>query len=216
MRLNNSLIVHSSSRKVTPMEINPETRGNILDAAEVRFRRYGFAKTTMAELAGDCGMSAGNLYRYFENKEEIGAQVAARCMQDHEEIGRDMLGRSDLGAGEKLEAFVVALALDTFERVIKDSELNDLVLHITEKRHDIVALHVRALVDIIARMLAEGDASGEFEIDDLASTAQAVLLACKGVVHPLLLAEWGAEESGEAEANSRAVVGLLIRGLRRR
>ena len=198
------------------MEINPETRGNILDAAETRFRRYGFAKTTMAELAGDCGMSAGNLYRYFDNKEEIGAQVAARCMQDHEEIGRGVLGRSDLDAGEKLETFIVAVALDTFERVIKDSELNDLVLHITEKRHDIVALHVRALVDIIARMLAEGDASGEFEIDDLASTAQAVLLACKGVVHPLLLAEWGAEEPGEAEANSRAVVGLLIRGLRRR
>ena len=66
----------------------------------------------MAELAGDCGMSAGNLYRYFNNKEEIGAQVAARCMQDHEEIGRGVLGRSDLGAGEKLEAFIVAVAKD--------------------------------------------------------------------------------------------------------
>lgn len=195
------------------MEMNPETRGHILDAAEVRFRRYGFAKTTMAELAGDCDMSAGNLYRYFNNKEEIGAQVAMRCIQDHEEIGRGVLGRSELGASEKLETFVVAVALDTYERVIKDSELNDLVLHITEKRNDIVEPHVRALIDIIARMLAEGDASGEFEIDDLAMTAQAVLLACKGVVHPLLLSESGVEE---AEANSRAVVRLLIRGLRRR
>jgi len=195
------------------MEMNPETRGTILDAAEARFRRYGFAKTTMAELAGDCGMSAGNLYRYFNNKEEIGAQVAARCMKDHEEIGRGLLGRSDLGAGEKLEAFIVAVALDTFERVIKDNELNDLVLHITEKRHDIVEPHMRAFVDIIARMLAEGDASGEFEIDDLAATAQAVLLACKGVVHPLLLSGCSAEEAG---ANCSAVIGLLIRGLRRR
>lgn len=195
------------------MEMSPETRGEILDAAEVRFRRYGFAKTTMAELAGDCGMSAGNLYRYFNNKEEIGAQVAVRCMRDHEEIGRDVLGRSDLGAGEKLETFVVALALDTYERVIKDSELNDLVLHVTENRKDICEPHIHALADIIARMLAEGDASGEFEIDDLATTAQAVLLACKGVVHPILLSEWGAEV---AEANCRAVIGLVIRGLRRR
>lgn len=195
------------------MEMKPETRGAILDAAEARFKHYGFAKTTMAEVAGDCGMSAGNLYRYFDSKEEIGAQVAMRCLQDHEEIGREVLGRSHLGAGEKLEAFVVALALDTFERLIKDSELNDLVLHITEKRNDIVAPHMRVLADIIARMLAEGDASGEFEIDDLAMTAQAVLLACKGVVHPLLLSDG---EAGEVEANSRAVIGLLIRGLRRR
>ncbi len=194
------------------MEMKPETRGEILDAAEGRFKRYGFAKTTMVELACDCGMSAGNLYRYFDNKEEIGAQVAVRCMQEHEEIGRGVLRRNDLGAGEKLEAFIVAVAFDTFERVIKDSELNDLILHITEKRNDLVNLHVRALIDIIARMLAEGDASGEFEIDDLATTAQAVLLACKGVVHPLLLAEWGAEA---AEANCRAVVRLLVRGLRR-
>jgi len=195
------------------MEINPETRGNILDAAEVRFRRYGFAKTTMAELAGDCDMSAGNLYRYFDSKEEIGAQVAVRCIQNHEEIGRGVLERSALDASEKLETFVVSVTLDTYDRVIKDSELNDLVLHITEKRNDIVEPHIRALIDIIARMLAEGDASGEFEIDDLAMTARAVLLACKGVVHPLLLSECGADE---AEANSRAVVRLLIRGLRGR
>jgi AcrR family transcriptional regulator len=194
------------------MEMKPETRGHILDAAEVRFRRYGFAKTTMVELACDCGMSAGNLYRYFDNKEEIGAQVAARCMRDHEEIGRGMLGRSDLGAGEKLEAFVLAVAMDTYARVIKDSELNDLVLHITEKRNDIVEQHVHVLIDIISRILAEGDASGEFEIADLATSAQAVLLACKGVVHPLLLCEGSAEE---AEANSLAVVRLLIKGLRR-
>lgn len=194
------------------MEMKPETRGEILDAAEGRFKRYGFAKTTMAELACDCGMSAGNLYRYFDNKEEIGAQVAVRCMQEHEEIGRGVLGRNDLGAGEKLEAFVVAVALDTYNRVIKDSELNDLVLHITEKRNDIMEQHVSVLIDIIARMLAEGDASGEFEIDDLATTAQAVLLACKGVVHPLLLCEGSVEE---AEANSLAVVRLLIKGLRR-
>lgn len=195
------------------MEMKPEARGSILDAAEVRFRRYGFAKTTMVELACDCGMSAGNLYRYFANKEEIGAQVAVRCMQDHEEIGRGVIAQSDLSASEKLETFIVAVALDTFERVIKDSELNELVLHITEKRNDIVEPHVRALIDIIARMLAEGDASGEFEIDDLATTAQAVLLACKGVVHPLLLSEWSAED---AEANCRAVIRLLIRGLSRR
>ena len=43
-----------------------EIRTQILDAAEARFRTYGFGKTTMAEIASDIDMSTANLYRYFE------------------------------------------------------------------------------------------------------------------------------------------------------
>jgi len=42
-----------------------------MDAARGRFRTYGPGKTTMAEIAGDVGMSAANLYRYFDNKHEL-------------------------------------------------------------------------------------------------------------------------------------------------
>ena len=46
-----------------------EISTQILDAAEARFRTYGFGKTTMAEIASDIDMSTANLYRYFENNE---------------------------------------------------------------------------------------------------------------------------------------------------
>ena len=188
-----------------------ESRQRILEAAEARFRRYGFAKSTMSEIATDCSMSAGNLYRYFDSKEEIGAQVAMRCIRGHEEIGRIMLGRRDLNATGKLERFVTEVALDTHERVVKDRELNDLVLYITEKRNDVVEPYTQNLIDLISLILAEGDASGEFEIEDLATTARTVLFACKSVVHPLLLAESSLQGT---EANARMIVRLLVKGLR--
>ena len=56
-----------------------QIRTDILDAAEQRLRTYGYGKTTMAEIATDVGMSAANLYRYFENKLDIGAALAQRC-----------------------------------------------------------------------------------------------------------------------------------------
>jgi AcrR family transcriptional regulator len=38
--------------------------------------RFGYAKTSMHEIAADCRMSAANLYRYFDGKLAIGAAVA--------------------------------------------------------------------------------------------------------------------------------------------
>lgn len=45
-----------------------ETRARILAAAERRFKHYGFAKTTIVDIASDCSMSHANVYRFFRNK----------------------------------------------------------------------------------------------------------------------------------------------------
>lgn len=36
----------------------------ILDSAERLFRHYGYAKTTVADIARDLGMSTANIYRF--------------------------------------------------------------------------------------------------------------------------------------------------------
>jgi len=62
-------LLMTASQRTT--DFNEETRQLILDAAFERFGHYGYNKTTMVEIAQDVGMSAANLYRYFENKQEI-------------------------------------------------------------------------------------------------------------------------------------------------
>ena len=49
----------------------------IAAVARAHFRRFGYARTSMLEIAEDCGMSVANLYRYFEGKLGLGAAVAA-------------------------------------------------------------------------------------------------------------------------------------------
>jgi AcrR family transcriptional regulator len=48
----------------------------IAAVARARFQRFGYPKTSMQEIAEDCGMSVANLYRYYEGKLAIGAAVA--------------------------------------------------------------------------------------------------------------------------------------------
>jgi AcrR family transcriptional regulator len=57
---------------VPPLDDRPDTRTRILDVADRLFRHYGYAKTTVADLARELGMSPANVYRFFASKLEIG------------------------------------------------------------------------------------------------------------------------------------------------
>lgn len=65
-----------------------ERQIRILNAAERCFARAGFHRTTMADIAGEAGMSAGNLYRYFDSKDEVVAQL---CARDRAEIAQGFI-----------------------------------------------------------------------------------------------------------------------------
>ncbi|MEQ8934638.1 MAG: helix-turn-helix domain-containing protein, partial [Amphiplicatus sp.] len=51
-----------------------------MGAATKRFLHYGYGKTTMSEIASDCNMSTGNLYRYFPSKLDI-AETFVRVLR---------------------------------------------------------------------------------------------------------------------------------------
>ena len=45
-----------------------DTRARIMETAETLFRRLGYAKTTVADIASELGMSPANVYRFFPSK----------------------------------------------------------------------------------------------------------------------------------------------------
>ncbi len=53
-------------------------RQQIVDAARARFASHGFARTSMADVVSESGLSTGAIYRYFTSKDEI---VIAVCEQ---------------------------------------------------------------------------------------------------------------------------------------
>jgi AcrR family transcriptional regulator len=53
-------------------------RQQILEAARARFASHGFARTSLADIVAESGLSTGSIYRYFTSKDEI---VIAVCEQ---------------------------------------------------------------------------------------------------------------------------------------
>ena len=74
------------------MSDKTDTREQILEAAMNRIKHYGYGKTTMSEIAKDCCMSAGNIYRFFSSKIDIAEAMArqfnAELYQAYSEIAR--------------------------------------------------------------------------------------------------------------------------------
>lgn len=189
-----------------------DIKTQILDAALERFTRYGFGKTTMAEIARDCDMSAGNLYRYFENKTEIGAACARRCMGEAEAAARTVLQQPGLTSAERLETFILNKLRYMHQRFGEHPTLLELVLHIFENRYDLVESHWEKLRSMVGEILAVGNRSGEFKVDDILTTAHAILLATFKFIAPRNMVGYSLET---LEGEAREVMHLLVLALKK-
>jgi len=198
------------------MTVETETaRERIREAAEARFRRHGFGKTTMAEIAADCGMSAANLYRYFEGKADLGAAIAERCLAEQAERLRAVVRADGPTAAGKLETFVVEAFDHVYAQLADEPMMAELVQFIARERKDLIRDHkLGTLGALVAEILAEGNRTGEFAVDDVEATARTVLLATFAFHAPFLFLT-GLFERDRMEAMARDTARLLVRGLAR-
>jgi len=60
-------------------DVSSATRQRILDAAEWCFRRLGLARVSMADVAGQAGLSRGSVYRYFADRQSLVDAVLERA-----------------------------------------------------------------------------------------------------------------------------------------
>jgi TetR/AcrR family transcriptional regulator, repressor for uid operon len=86
--------------QASPDRLSP-IPARILDAAQRAFARSGLHQATMAEVAREAGMTAGNLYRYYANKNAI---IAAIAEQDRQELATDFAALN--AAGSTLDGLI--------------------------------------------------------------------------------------------------------------
>jgi len=97
---------------MTPARPTAEARRQqILDAACACVRRAGFHGASMAEIAQAAGLSVGQIYRYFENKEAI---IAAIVDQDLAEM-REKFAEMERAGGSLVET-IVSQRFDALDR----------------------------------------------------------------------------------------------------
>ena len=177
-----------------------------------RFEQFGYSKTTMAEIATDCDMSAANIYRYFENKLEIGAQLARRCLSDECAALAEVINTQE-SASARLQGFLLGNLRFTHQRWLEQPRINELVEAIARDRTDVVQEHLRFKQDLLTKLIVEGNEHGEFSVADPKRTAEAILVATTVFDVPLFM---HMHPYDKFESLARNVADLILRGLEAR
>ena len=185
-------------------------RENILDAAMQRIMHYGYSKTTMSEIASDCGMSAGNIYRFYAGKLDI-AEAIARRFNDDIHKDQSKIVKSKRPAGERLRAFVEFGMRVTYDRLATDAKILEVAEILAHERRDFVEEELAQERACIAKILKDGVKSGEFgAIQNVDRTAEAVQATVMKFRYPQLFSRLSLEQLLRELAG---VLALVLAGL---
>jgi len=190
-----------------------QIKAEILAAAEQRFRGFGYGKTTMAEIATDVNMSAANLYRYFQSKQDIAAECAGQCMAGLSALLEEVVNRPDLDPIQRLHLFVQTEMRYNFEMMHDVPRLNELIENITTNYPNLIHEKNARTEQQIAQILKQGINEGVFQIEDIALSSSAVARATAMFSSPFFMQIYTIEEFEVMAVN---VVSLIITGLKNR
>ncbi|MGH6741998.1 MAG: TetR/AcrR family transcriptional regulator, partial [Bradyrhizobium sp.] len=158
--------------------VEPDTRERILVVAERLFRQIGYQKTTVADIAKELRMSPANVYRFFDSKKAIHEGVARGLMGEVEVEARRIA--SEPGpAKPRLRELLKTIHRMNTERYVGDSKLHEMVAVAMEEDWDVCVAHMELITETIGSVIAEGAATGEFEITEVPLAATC---ACTGMI----------------------------------
>ena len=186
-----------------------EARERILNAAESLFRRMGYSKTTVADIAGSLSMSAANVYRFFPSKGAINDALCRRMLAELHVLA-DGVADSPGKPSRRLEELIVAVHSHNKARLTHEQAVHEMVAVAMEENWQAIEEHIAFMKALFARLIAEGMKAGEFVAGEPEVLADLLGLGCCGVFHPAMIADCSEEDS---EKKVRGLARLLVRGL---
>jgi AcrR family transcriptional regulator len=188
-----------------------DTAARIMDVAEELFRRLGYAKTAVADIARELNMSPANVYRFFPSKSAINDAICARHFVEVDDLLRGIVAENR-SAGERLEHFVLELHRHNKSRCAAERQLHEMVRVAMEESWTAVEAHIALIRALLAEIVTDGIRRGEFAADlDPREAAGAIFTASVGVLHPALIAQFA---HTDLEGDARRLVRFLARALR--
>lgn len=165
-----------------------ENIARILNAAEKLFRHYGYSKTTVADIARDLGMSTANIYRFFGSKTEIHQALCGRMLAQSYELAFHIRSQP-ISASERLRAYVLAQYKMTLETMLDEQKVHEMVIIAIERDWHVIEKHIDRIQDLLAEVIAEGIAAGEFAEQDPYVASKCFGAATINLCHPQMVAQ---------------------------
>lgn len=165
-----------------------DTRHRILVVAERLFREIGYQKTTVADIAKRLRMSPANVYRFFSSKDAIRQGVACRLMGEVETAAQ-AIATGPEPASQRLRELLTTVHHMNAERYVGDAKLHDMVASAMEEDWEVCKVHIESITGMIAGVIADGVAAGEFRVHDVPLAALCTCNAMVRFFHPQMIAQ---------------------------
>ena len=188
-----------------------DTRERIMATAEALFRRLGFAKTAVADIAAELRMSPANIYRFFDSKNAIVEAICRRCLSEVEEKAW-AVARSKAPAAQRMERLILEILAYHKENLVTEHRVNELVVAAIEHSWDTIRAHKDVMRNVIELVLRDGIDAGDFEPVDPRETAELIMRSLVPFTNPLVVGQC-LEEGDDLEAQARASVRFLLRAI---
>jgi len=187
-----------------------EMRERVIRAAEVRFRHYGYGKTTVSEIAADLAVSSAYIYKFFDSKLAICEAVCGSLLgRIDEALWQE--ARAPKTAAERLRRVYRLLLEHSLAMFFHDRQMHDMVATGMEHRWSSIQRHAEVMAEVARFLVQEGRASGEFERKTpLEEVAGAVASTFAPFSHPVLLEH---NVNDDLNARAEAVATIVLRGL---
>ena len=187
-----------------------DSKVKILTEAERLFRHYGYSKTTMADIADGCDMSAANLYRFFPSKLALVEAICGRITSESERLLYDIV-RADAPASVRLERFIKQMHQYTLENLLDHRKVHEMVVVAMEEQWHAVRAHLDRVALYIGEIIKDGIASGEFPQQDVQRAAKCVHSAMACLCHPMIVAQ---KLDDEDRTTPNEMAAMIVRALK--
>jgi AcrR family transcriptional regulator len=162
-------------------------RDQIIEAADAHFSHYGYGKTTVADLAKAIGFSKAYIYKFFDSKQAIGEAICGRCLGSVVASVEEAVAEGK-SATDKFRRLIKTISALSRELFFTDRKLYDIAAFSCAERWPSSEAYVEKVGAMLAEILQEGRASGEFErktpIDE---TVRAIVMVFQPFMNPVML-----------------------------
>jgi AcrR family transcriptional regulator len=185
-----------------------KTRQKLVDVARQLFAKNGIANTTMNDIALASGKGRRTLYTYFKSKEDVYTAVIESELERLSDK-LDEVASKAIRPQEKIIELIYMHLSQIRETVVRNGNLraeffrNIWMVEKVRKHFD------EDEIDLFRKVLAEGVAEGEFDIQDVDLVADITHYCIKGLEVPFI---YGRVGHGMTEEMTKPHVARIVYG----
>ena len=192
------------------MSVKDSVRTQIVEAAKKRFAHFGYGKTTMAEVATDCSMSPGNLYRFFPGKLDIAEAIATEDYERHLKELSKLAAAPSRPARDRLHDLLFEELRRTYNKLDKEPRAYEMATVIAHERPEYANWMLATERKLLVELLEDGKRRGEFSFSDVEFTAEMIQAAVMKFRYPQL---WSKLTLPKLERELEGVLKLILDGI---